>query len=74
LTNHLNKFTANFMFMMNHGESSIPKINEGTKARYTALLEQWKPLETEGKRIVKTAVPDFNKSANEKGVGVLFVK
>ncbi|MFN3999982.1 VPS10 domain-containing protein [Algoriphagus sp.] len=72
--NFPNKFTANFMFMMNHGESSIPKINEGTKARYTELLEQWKPLETEGKRLIETAVPAFNKLASEKGVGVLFVK
>jgi hypothetical protein len=29
------------MFMMNHGESSIPKINEGTKVRYAELMEQW---------------------------------
>lgn len=72
--NFPNKFTANFMFMMNHGESSIPKINEGTKARYTELLEQWKPLETEGKRLIETAVPAFNKLATEKGVGVLFLK
>jgi hypothetical protein len=70
--NFPNKFTANFMFMMNHGESSIPKINEGTKARYAELMEQWKPLETEGKRLIETAVPTFNKLASEKGVGVLF--
>jgi photosystem II stability/assembly factor-like uncharacterized protein len=72
--NFPNKFTANFMFMMNHGESSIPKINEGTKARYGELLKQWKPLEIEGKRLLETAVPAFNKLASEKGVGVLFVK
>ncbi|WP_332913738.1 hypothetical protein [Algoriphagus boritolerans] len=72
--NFPNKFTANFMFMMNHGESSIPKINEGTKARYAELIDQWKPLETEGKRLIETAIPAFNKLAGEKGVGVLFVK
>lgn len=72
--NFPNKFTANFMFMMNHGESSIPKINEGTKARYSELLEKWKPLETEGKRLIESAVPAFNKLASEKGIGALFVK
>lgn len=72
--NFPNKFTANFMYMMNHGESSIPKINEGTKARYAELMEQWKPLQAEGKRLIETAVPAFNKLATEKGVGVLFVK
>ncbi len=72
--NFPNKFTANFLFMMNHGESSIPKINEGTKARYVELMEQWKPLKAEGERLIQTAVPAFNKLATEKGVGVLFVK
>ena len=72
--NFPNKFTANFMYMMNHGESSIPKINAGTKARYAELMEQWKPLKAEGERLIQTAVPAFNKLATEKGVGVLFVK
>lgn len=72
--NFPNKFTANFLFMMNHGESSIPKINEGTKARYAELMEQWKPLKAEGERLIETAVPAFNKLASEKGIGVLFVK
>ncbi len=72
--NFPNKFTANFLFMMNHGESSIPSINEGTKARHAELLEQWKPLEAEGKRLVEQAIPAFNALAKEKGVGVLFLK
>ncbi len=62
------------MLVMNHGESSIPKINEGTKARYAELMEQWKPLKAEGERLVQTAVPAFNKLASDKGVGVLFLK
>jgi hypothetical protein len=72
--NFPNKFTANFLFMMNHGESSIPSINEGTKARHAELLVQWKPLEAEGKRLVEKAIPTFNALAKEKGVGVLFLK
>jgi hypothetical protein len=72
--NFPNKFTANFLFMMNHGESSIPRINEGTKARHAELMEQWKPLEAEGKRLVDSAIPAFNALAKEKGVGVLFLK
>jgi hypothetical protein len=72
--NFPNKFTANFLFMMNHGESSIPSINEGTKERHAELLAQWKPLEAEGKRLVEKAIPTFNALAKEKGVGVLFLK
>lgn len=72
--NFPNKFTANFLFMLNHGESSIPKINEGTKAEYARLMEEWKPLKTEGERLIHSAVPGFNKLAKDKGVGVLFVE
>ena len=72
--NFPNKFTANFLYMMNHGESSIPSINEGTKARHAELLVEWKPLETEGKRLVEKAIPAFNALAKEKGLGVLFLK
>jgi hypothetical protein len=60
--------------MMNHGESSIPSINEGTKVRHAELLVQWKSLEAEGKRLVEKAIPTFNALAKEKGVGVLFLK
>jgi hypothetical protein len=60
--------------MMNHGESSIPKIKEGTKARYAELMEQWKPFKVEGERLIQSAVSAFYKLAREKGVGVLFVK
>lgn len=72
--NFPNKFTANFLFMLNHGESSIPKVNEGTKAEYARLMEQWKPLKAEGERLIDSAVQDFNQKAKEAGVGVLFVK
>ncbi|HAH37970.1 MAG TPA: glycosyl hydrolase, partial [Algoriphagus sp.] len=72
--NFPNKFTANFLFMLNHGESSIPKVNEGTKAEYSRLMEQWKPLKAEGERLIDSAVQDFNQKAKEAGVWVLFVK
>jgi hypothetical protein len=72
--NFPNKFTANFLFMMNHGESPIPKINQATKNRYSELMELWKPLETEGKRLLEIAIPEFNKMSIEAGIGVLVVK
>ncbi|MHA7130192.1 WD40/YVTN/BNR-like repeat-containing protein [Algoriphagus namhaensis] len=72
--NFPNKFTANFLFMLNHGESSIPKVNAGTKAEYTRLMEEWKLLKAEGESLIQTAVPEFNKLAKDMGVGVLFVE
>lgn len=72
--NFPNKFTANFLFMMNHGESSIPKINHATKDRHAELIKLWEPLETEGKRLIEKAIPEFNKKAVEMKIGVLNIK
>ncbi len=70
--NFPNKFTANYLFMINQSESSIPKLTDGSKKRYAELWEQWIELEKEGKRLIDTAVPAFNQKASEMGVGVLF--
>jgi uncharacterized phage infection (PIP) family protein YhgE len=72
--NFPNKFTANFLFMMNHGESSIPKINQATQDRYAELILRWRVLEAEGKRLIEKAIPEFNKIASELGIGVLNIK
>lgn len=72
--NFPNKFTANYLFMMNHGESSIPKINQATRDRYSELMELWMPLESEGKRLLEKAIPEFNEKATEMGMGVLVIK
>ncbi|MDN3205580.1 WD40/YVTN/BNR-like repeat-containing protein [Algoriphagus sediminis] len=72
--NFPNKFTANYLFMINQSNSSIPKLTEGSKKRHAELWEQWLELEKEGKALIETEVPAFNKMASEMGVGVLFGK
>ncbi len=72
--NFPNKFTANYLFMINQSESSIPKITGGSKKRYAELWQEWLELEKEGKNLIETEVPAFNKMAGEMGVGVLFGK
>ncbi len=72
--NFPNKFTANYLFMINQTESSIPKVNQGSKERFAELWEEWKVLEKEGNTLLETAIPEFNKLATEKGIGVLFVR
>lgn len=72
--NFPNKFTANVLFLLNHGESSIPRINNATRARHAELIREWKTLEATGSALIKTAIPAFNKQAATQGVGVLYVK
>jgi hypothetical protein len=72
--NFPNKFTANYLYMINQTESSIPKVNKGSTDRYAELWEEWKVLKAEGEKLLKEGIPAFNKAAQEAGVGVLFVK
>ncbi|MFC0261219.1 WD40/YVTN/BNR-like repeat-containing protein [Fontibacter flavus] len=72
--NFPNKFTANFLFLINQTESQIPKVNQGSKERYAELSQQWSKLKTEGERLMNTAIPAYNAKLQEAGIGVLFVK
>lgn len=72
--NFPNKFTANFLFLINQTESQIPKVNQGSKERYAELSQQWSKLKTEGERLMNTSIPAYNAKLQEAGIGVLFVK
>jgi photosystem II stability/assembly factor-like uncharacterized protein len=72
--NFPNKFTANYLYMINQTESSIPKVNKGSKDRFAELLEEWKVLKAEGEKLLNEQIPAFNKNAQEAGIGVLFLK
>ncbi|EAZ80971.1 VPS10 domain-containing protein [Algoriphagus machipongonensis] len=72
--NFPNKFTANYMYVINQSDSSIPKINQGSKDRRSELEEEWKTLKEEGTTLLETDIPAFNQLVQENGIGVLFVK
>lgn len=72
--NFPNKFTANYMFLINQTDSSIPKVNKGSRDRYAELTKEWEPLKAEGTRLLEVAIPAFNKTLGTAGIGVLFVK
>ncbi|WP_373397135.1 glycosyl hydrolase [Algoriphagus halophilus] len=71
--NFPNKFTANYMYLINQTNSSIPKVNNGSKERREELEKEWEGLEAEGKRLLEKAIPAFNKLVQEAGIGILFV-
>jgi len=69
--NFPNKFTANYMFLMNQTESQIPKVNQGSKLRKAELDAIWENLKTQGLRILNEDIPNFNKEAFSYGFGIL---
>ena len=71
--NFPNKFTANYLFAINHAESDIPRVNQPTRDRIAELNAEWATLKQEGEAILNTAVPALNKKCWEAGIGALWL-
>ncbi|MEL7162244.1 MAG: glycosyl hydrolase, partial [Bacteroidota bacterium] len=69
--NFPNKFTANYLFLINATESSIPVVNQGTKDRRKELDARWLELKTEGEQLLHGALPALEKELWGLGIGAL---
>lgn len=69
--NFPNKFTAEYLFLMNHSDSSLPQINQPSKDRKTELDAQWVGLKQRAETLIKSDIPNFNKKLWESGVGAI---
>jgi photosystem II stability/assembly factor-like uncharacterized protein len=67
--NFPNKFTANYLFMLNHTESDIPKVTKPTLDRLKELNAVWSGLQNRGQQILDKDLPAFNKRLCDAGVG-----
>lgn len=72
--NFPNKFTANYLYLINQSDSEIPRITQGSRDRLAELNTEWTTLKAEGTTLLMEGIPKFNALAQEKGIGVLFVK
>ncbi|MDX1937232.1 MAG: hypothetical protein SFU21_08940 [Flavihumibacter sp.] len=69
--NFPNKFTANYMFMMNQTESDIPRVNQSSINRMKELDAEWLPLQQKAKQI-NEQLQSLNKQLWEAGVGAIW--
>lgn len=69
--NFQNKFTANYMFLLNHTESDIPRINNSTLLRKKELDAQWTALRKQGEELL-AEVENFLTSLIEQGAGPIW--
>ena len=72
--NFPNKFTANYMFLMNQTESDIPRVNQPNLDRLKELNMEWSVLEARARLFLEKSIPSFNKQLWEAGVGALWKK
>ena len=69
--NFPNRFTAEYLFLIDATNSGIPRVNKASKDRKAELDAQWIVLNKEAERLIKTAIPSYNKMLWEAGIGAI---
>jgi hypothetical protein len=69
--NFPNKFTAEYLFLINQTNSAIPRVNKSSRDRKTELDKQWFLFKAAASTIINTELPAFNKALWEAGIGAV---
>ena len=69
--NFPNKFTAEYMFLINATDSSIPRVNRSSEERRKELDAQWVTLKQRADVIKNVKIPEYNKKLWAKGIGAV---
>ena len=69
--NFPNKFSAEYIFMINQTNSSIPRLNKSSIDRKAELDRQWSGLKSKGNQFINSAIPAYNKTLWEAGIGAI---
>jgi len=72
--NFPNMFTAEYIFMINHANSSIPLIAKSNKDRKAELDVIWAAKKAEAEGWLNSTLPDFNKKLWDSGIGAIQMK
>jgi len=70
--NFPNKFTANYLFMINQTESDIPRVNQPSLDRMRELNAQWATLKARADEILNRDIPALNKKLFDAGMGAIW--
>ncbi len=70
--NFPNKFTANYLFLINQTESDIPRVNQPSLDRMKELNTQWTSLKARGTELLTQDIPAFNKRLFDAGLGAIW--
>jgi photosystem II stability/assembly factor-like uncharacterized protein len=69
--NFPNKFTAEYLFLIDATNSTIPRVNQPSKDRKAELDAQWSTLKARANSLINTTIPDFNKKLWNAGIGAI---
>lgn len=72
--NFENKFTAEYLFLMNQTSSSLPKVTQASIDRKKELDTQWISLKATADNLINTKIPAYNKNLWSAGIGAIQLK
>jgi len=70
--NFENKFSANYMFMMNQTESDIPRVNQPSIDLRNKMNAEWATLKSRANEIMGKDIPAMNKMLFDSGMGAIW--
>jgi hypothetical protein len=70
--NFPNKFTANYMFLINQTESDIPRVNRPSLDLLQELNTEWAALKARANQILDKDIPNMNKLLWDAGTGAIW--
>lgn len=70
--NFQNKFSANYMFMMNQTESDIPSVNQPSLDLMKKMNGEWAVLRSRAEAILNRDIPAMNKMLFDAGIGAIW--
>lgn len=70
--NFPNKFTANYMFLINQTESDIPKVNQPSLDLLNQLTAEWMGLKKRADDMLEKQIPAFNSLLWQAGIGAIW--
>ena len=70
--NFANKFTANYLFLINQTESDIPNVNQPSLDRMKQLNAEWSGLKARASEMLDKDISSLNKRLWEAGLGAIW--
>ncbi|HEY6114969.1 MAG TPA: hypothetical protein VI172_03335, partial [Candidatus Dormibacteraeota bacterium] len=66
------KFTANWIFLINQTESDLPRVTQPSRDLQDELQREWATLKARSDAMLKEDIPSLNRKLWEAGVGAAY--
>lgn len=70
--NFPNRFTADYMYLINQTDSDLPRVNQPSLELMTKLNGQWSTLKSRADEIENKDIPALNKRLWDAGIGAIW--